>query len=90
MSSPTASATEATRGTSQGGNAEERPGKRIQPAGSYDELGVGYKGKKGGLESIRRAKGTGPRRQTRPAVSMEGAGTQETCSFIELCSAIQH
>lgn len=25
-----------------------------------------------------------------PAVSLEGDGTQETCSFIELCSAIQH
>lgn len=74
MSSPTVSATEATRGTSQGGNAEERPGKRIQRAGSYDELGVSYKGKKGGLESNCRARGhlrvkrrvTGPRRQDLP------------------------
>lgn len=39
------SATEATRGTSQGGNAEEKPGKRIQRV-RYDELGVSYKGEK--------------------------------------------
>lgn len=98
------SITETTRGTSQEGIAEERPGKRIQRAGSYDELGASHKGKKGGLESIQGARGhlqvcpraaggeEGDRSKKTGLLPFpwRGLAHRKPAGFIELCAAIQH